>query len=177
MKNVVKILLNCFLVLGLFSCEKDRDEKINQELVGEYQVVFVEITPKLDINMDGVFSENFLDEMECYNEDKIVLEKDGTFNSESGFLNVNVESSNGNDLEFIVRCDQGISIALPATYRTEGNRVIVTVQDFEETYEFEFDVIDNTIVLERKIPEMLRVNEDGSFDFIQVDAIYTYKRQ
>lgn len=172
MKSVIYLTLLGFLMLG---CSKDDDAQINENLVGKYVLTSFETVPKIDIDGDGLVSDNLLQETSCFDDNSITLEADGDYSSTGTFLNFQIDGDDQGNEVYSTICLG--SLSLPATYQTTGNTVIVTVfEPNDSSFEFELEVVNDEITLSGTNPEMLQSNGDGTFSYVEVTTKKVYKK-
>ncbi|MFD1063774.1 hypothetical protein ACFQ1Q_11005 [Winogradskyella litorisediminis] len=131
-------------------------------------------TEPIDLNNDGEESINFLDEMDCYNNETFVFNNDGTGNSIStsyADIEIFLDPNNSEEFDFTVDCileDE----TTPFTWTQSGN--IVTTTDAFGT--FDWTLVGNT--LSTTIPEGFTVinTDDATVNTIQ-DLTFVYTKQ
>lgn len=157
------------------SCSENDDTGINQNLVGEYVLTSFETLPKIDIDGDGLKSDNLLEETDCFDSNSIMLLANGNFNSIGTFLNFLVDGDDQGNPVYSTICLQALS--LPATYQAAGNTVVVTVFETDgSSFDFELEIIDNEITISGTEAEMLQSNGDGSFSYVEVTTKKVYRK-
>jgi hypothetical protein len=133
------------LAIVFFSCSKedssssDPSIKSNDfaasinpdDLVGEWKLSTMRADTLVDLNKDGTGDNNLLNESSCFNDMKVIFDKDKTFSTTNARLNFNGGAGNS---EFVCeknRIDFG-------TWEIEGTDLILNIN------------IDGTIYTERK---------------------------
>lgn len=86
--------------------------------------------PALDIDNDGVLSDNYLDEIDCYDNETIEFYSDGTgilfYRSEASITYTPIEGTN--EVEFFVTCFE-IEENILFDWEQDGNLVMLTLSD------------------------------------------------
>jgi len=119
------------IAIALFSCTfDDSEDVISQEttassLIGTWDLTSFRFSEPVDINADGDASEEFLDELPCFNS-VLIFNEDGTF------------SAMATDIEFTVGMDGTTLDCLESTTSTTGTwsldgLTLVTVSDGDTT--------------------------------------------
>ena len=132
------------IAIALFSCTfDDSEDVISQEttassLVGTWDLTSFRFSETIDINLDGEASEEFLDELPCFNI-LLIFNEDGTF------------SSMTTDIEFTVEMDETMLDCLESTTSTVGTwsldgLTLVTVSD-GDTVETPLNLDGDTLTL------------------------------
>lgn len=90
MKNIASITLCLFSMLFVVSCSEDESDDngfSSAELVGTWDLVEVNVNTEVDLDGDGSFSSNLMDEEPCIS-GSIVLRDDSTYQFEESNFTV-----------------------------------------------------------------------------------------
>ncbi|MDT0557321.1 hypothetical protein RM697_01595 [Ichthyenterobacterium sp. W332] len=122
----------CLLLLAIVcsSCSKN-DTIEDVSIIGEWELTEWRVGLEADINKDGVFNLNLLDEVDCDNSEIITFDADNTISLVIEYNPKIYVTSNENtgDYQFHLRCDEGI-IGASSTYVVSNN----TIEAFGGTY-------------------------------------------
>ncbi|MEM6515725.1 MAG: hypothetical protein AAF688_06045 [Bacteroidota bacterium] len=105
---------------------------------GTWKLTAWNIDGGLDLDNDGTASVNVLDEMDCYNNETIVFNADGTASVIStSFADIESEFELGSndEFDFTVECIQDDETTT-GTWTEDSNTLTFTYDDFDETIEF-----------------------------------------
>lgn len=77
--------------LSVTSCSNDDDNAVNEEaqIAGTYNLVEVRTAEPTDFNVDGTFNANQMNESDCYDDSKLILNADNTFTYHKNRIIVN----------------------------------------------------------------------------------------
>ena len=162
------IFITCILSL-LFACNQDKSEFKETELLdGVWRLTAWNVSEALDINNDGVVSNNLLNEISCLNNEILEFNASGIASFNNTFnpsLEIITQNNLQEDLSISINCNPGV-IGAATTYSKKGNTI---------TLGSEIAIINgDEITIERK--DKLKVfNADRSkiVDTHDVDAVYT----
>ena len=110
-----------FATLLFTSCSTDNDD--NESVVGEWRLTSYNIASEFDINSDGVFSTNILDEIECANNETLIFESNGVMSSNATFnptIDIILLDEITNEYTFNVVCDSEGIISFASEYSQNG---------------------------------------------------------
>lgn len=144
------------------------------EVVGTWLLTAWNGTEPIDLNNDGTESTNFLDEMDCYNNETIVFNQDNTGTAMStsyADIEIFIEAGTTNSYDFTVTCIDEIENT-DMTWTQSGNAVSIT--DVSGTTDWTLN--GNTLSI--TIPEGFTVisTEDATVSVIQ-DLTFVYTKQ
>jgi len=173
-------LLSFLILFTAFTCE---NEPLEGEFVLEDNSSSVEGTWKLtawigeepiDLNNDGLESSNFLDEIDCYNNETIVLNQDQTGVSMStsyAEFEMEIEVGTTNSFDYTINCINEIENT-NFVWSKAGN--IITITD-EDGFSSDFTLNGNEISI--LIPNgFFAANEDFTVTITQ-DLTFIYTKQ
>lgn len=176
------VLLCCFVFLTAFTCDNepiDDDFDLTQDntitLTGTWKLTSWISSSPVDINNDGVTSTDLLTEFDCYNNETIVFNADGTGISQStSYADITLELVVGttDSYEYSVDCIQEID-NFSFNWEQSTNNVTVT-DEFNDTYNFTLNQQNQLTIF---IPEgFFAANEDFSVTTTQ-DLTFIYSKQ
>lgn len=122
-------LLSLLFTLIFLSCSKDKDQTINNDLLGTWKLTEWGVEGGFDINTDGVADSNLLNEIACPNEETLVFDNYGTVSSYKTFnptFKIALTSNIEYRYSYNIECSEG-SIGFSASY--SQNNGSVTIQD------------------------------------------------
>ncbi len=142
-------------------------------IVGTWKLTSWSSENPYDLNNDGTQSENLLDEMDCYTNELLIFNEDGTATSESNsYAEISVELVVGteNDYDFTIECIDEIDITNGSweesdntvTFTSDGQEIIMTLFDDELSFVFPSGFIS--------------VSEDASVEITE-DLTFIYTKQ
>ena len=140
MKNIKMLSLLIPILLLMVSCSDDGDDGpsgfSNEELVGTWVLVEVNLSDKVDVDGDGKSSSNLMDEADCVS-GSIVFNADTTYQFEQSGFTINSITNNqyhvdcyGTDLATGAWASDGSNVAfqgssiLSSNFQVMGNRLI-----------------------------------------------------
>jgi len=143
--NFPKITLLFALALLIFSCSKEDEADSNSsfktnnleasinpdDLVGEWKLSAMQADTLVDLDNDGTGDKNLLNESSCFNDMKVIFNKDKTFSTTNARLDFNGGTNNAEFVCVKNRVDFG-------TWDIEGSDLLMDI------------TIDGTIYTQRK---------------------------
>ncbi len=155
------------IIDGLGNCANNNP---TSTVEGEWLLTgwFVEIP--IDLNNDGQPSNDLLEEMDCYNNERLVFNADGTANAvATSYADISVELEVGttNSYDYSVECiDENETTA--KTWTQEGNIVTIVDVEFQEALDFTLEGSELSIVVESgffatNLDSSITVTEDLTF--------------
>lgn len=173
MINVLELKkLACFslIALVLASCSKDdaymEDEMIkvsnatitSNDLIGHWELSRMVSDTAVNLNQDGSYSTNLLDETSCFNNMSITFNSDATFITNNATMTFEA-GSNGDEFACISdRIDTG-------TWKVENDNLVLTMEINGSTYTHTkaIDMTSNTFTFDvTKIESDQYVNDPGN---------------
>ena len=132
-----KLLLLSILCVTVFSCSSDDDDNDSAvSAVGVWQLTAIDLETAFDLDMDGTASTNFKEETDCYQNETILFNADGTGSiNATSYAEIGIEPTTDIDAEpvFTVDCIDEIEIDA-FTWAQDGNQVTTTdVDNFDAT--------------------------------------------
>ncbi|MCK8479919.1 hypothetical protein [Psychroserpens algicola] len=127
----------------------------------------------IDLNNDGVESDNFLDEMDCYTNETIVFSNDGTavaMSTSYAEFDVYIEVGTTNSYDYTVNCIDEIENT-SATWEQSGN--IISITDVDGTSEWTLNGNQLSIVVPSAF---FAISEDASITVTE-DLTFIYTKQ
>lgn len=121
MKRVLLIIL---VSIFSFSCTDELYEFPSVE--GQWVLTEYNVADGFDINNDGEINVNLLKEIECFNDEILIFESNGTVSSVSTFnpsIHVSLIETGSNDYVFDVKCDDEGSIGFATSFTQNGEIV------------------------------------------------------
>lgn len=176
-----RIFLNIFLLAGLIitaSCSnEDNDDNSSAAMKGTWKLTAWNVDGSYDLNNDGTASPNLLDEMDCYNNERIVFTDDTATYMTTSYADIYAEFVDGTGYTFTVECEEEVDSS-PATYTRNGNALTITTT-YEEDGETETDIIlatvnGNTLTF---VEEEGFVIEEDNYDVVVEDLTLVFTKQ
>lgn len=173
----LKLILLSVLCVSVFACSSDDDSNDDNNTVaveGTWQLTSMETETAFDLNMDGTATTSYMEETDCYQNETIVFNADGTgtINSRS-FVDIEYDITVGttDDITWTVDCID-FDEAIAMTWVQNGNQLTITDSDGFDTMvtisgsEFSFVV-----------PKGFYAYDDTTDAEITEDLTFTYTKQ
>ena len=74
----LKLITLSILCLGVFSCSSDDDAGNTVAVEGTWKLTAINTETEFDLNMDGTATNSFIEETDCYRNETIVFNSNGT---------------------------------------------------------------------------------------------------
>lgn len=160
------------IIDSLGDCSSDGGEPT--EVVGTWLLTAWNGTEAIDLNNDGTDSTNFLDEMDCYNNETIVFNPDGSgiaMSTSYADIEIFIEAGTTDSYDFTVTCIEEVENT-DMTWTQSGNTVSIT-DAFGTT---DWTLNGNTLSI--TIPEGFSVvNTDDATVEVTQDLTFVYTKQ
>lgn len=136
----ITALLSFLILLTAFTCEDEPlegdfviDDGTSENIVGTWKLTSWIGEEPIDLNNDGTESIDFLDEMNCYNNETLVFNEDNTVvNTSTSFADIEfiIEVGTTNSVEWTVTCIEETEIT-NGTWTQNGN-IVSIIDNFGE---------------------------------------------
>lgn len=129
-KNLIITGLFGFAALVFSSCSSDDNgDSVNEEtmIAGTYNLTEYNTGEPTDFNLDGTANENQMNESDCYDDARIILNADGTLTFHNNYILVNEETGSATCASesytgtWIVDTQVGSNVIIDATYALPNN--------------------------------------------------------
>lgn len=183
-------LLSFLVLFTAFTCENEPlDEELvliedtinpnTSDIVGTWLLTAWNGEEPIDLNNDGIQNINFLDEMDCYNNETMVFNQDGTGVSHStSYADIYMELEIGttDSYNFQIDCIDEVEDA-NFNWTQVGNTIIMLVDDgFGETEELYWTLEGNQMFMTFPEGFFVFATDDTTVTTIQ-DLTFVYTKQ
>ncbi|PTX63880.1 hypothetical protein C8N46_101489 [Kordia periserrulae] len=170
-----KLILLSVLSLGLFACSSDDDVTTVDPLVGTWRMTAFEVENAYDFNGDGTASNELISETNCYQNETIQINADGTaLVTSNSFLFVVAELVAGttNEFTYTLNCEMETDI-FPSNWTVNGSNLSL-IEDDGYTVTV---TIDSDSQLSLLIPQGFQIYSGGFNAVAQEDVRVVYTKQ
>ncbi|WP_420571749.1 hypothetical protein [Kordia sp.] len=171
-----KLLLFSVLSVFLCSCSSDDDAAPIDPLVGTWKMTRYQVENAYDFNLDGTANTDLLAEVDCYQNETIQINADGSALAVStSYLSIIAELVAGttNQFTYTLDCENEIE-SFPLTWTSNGTTIA-----FEEEDEFAMNAtIESNNQFTFIIPEGFEIlSNDGTNVVTEEDIRIVYTKQ
>jgi hypothetical protein len=170
-----KLLLATVVCLSLFSCASDDDAASIDPLVGTWRMTSFEVENPYDFNEDGTASRNLITETNCYQNETIQINADGTAIAISNsflFVVADLVPGTTDQYTYTLNCEMENDI-VPLNWVANGTAV-----SFEEDDGFTISgTLDGTNQFSFTIPEGFEIYSGGFNAVTEEDVTIVYTKQ
>ena len=124
----LKLITLSILCLGVFSCSSDDDAGNTVAVEGTWKLTAINTETEFDLNMDGTATNSFIEETDCYRNETIVFNSNGTgANNSASYAEIEYEITVGTTDEFTYTVDCISEIESDTfTWTQNGNQLTIT---------------------------------------------------
>ncbi len=179
----IKTILGLYLILFAFavmSCDNEPVdpidfpppvEEIQINVIGSYKLIAVNTTTQTDLDVDGVFSTNQMDETTCYLANSLEMKNDNTFTETDRGIEIVKDENNVDLLDCYIR--QTIS----GTWVLEGKNVTLTYVKGGEQYSKKYLASENMLTYIENNAKVVATNSSGNPIYITSNITKVYTKQ
>tara|TARA_R100001369_G_scaffold14013_5_gene28517 strand:+ start:13681 stop:14568 length:888 start_codon:yes stop_codon:yes gene_type:complete len=153
------------IITGLGDCTADPIPTI-----GTWQLVFMLSNNILDIDNDGIATTNYLGEIDCYDNEIITFNADGTgefiYNS---FATITYTPISDDDVDFFVTCTD-FNENTPFTWTQNDNEITITLTETGEVLDF----LKSTSIITNIVEDGFFATSTVNSSTISEDMTFTY---
>ncbi|MEM0517765.1 MULTISPECIES: lipocalin family protein [Aequorivita] len=165
-----------FLALAFTACSSDDDSSSNEASIeGTWKMTAFNTENAYDLNNDGTASTSVMDETNCYQNETIVFNADGTgtaFNTSYADIELTLVAGTTDEYEYTVTCVSEDD-STPFLYTQNGNTITLTMGGFNQ----DVTLSGNTLTYVFEEGFYVEVDNNGTTTTVTEDITFVFTKQ